>query len=444
MKDYFTAPHRPDSLAGAVVAFEGLRKAHALINGPLGCKTYLAHLIQLQDPQFFPNDIAKYLTNYHFGQPRASCTYIDEYDYIHGAEEKIKGAIHALNAEDYGLLGVINSCGTSLTGDDLVGFIKSAQPKFPTVAIDSTGFTGSFAEGFKKATIEILKAIVKKSSEKIPSSINIIGSTIFHYNWENDVAELKRTLELLGVKVLSVMSAGETIDNLKQSSKAELNLVVYEEYGDTVAKFLEAEFGIPSLGASEMAPFGLAASENWFGLIADHFGFPRQKIESESKRVRMKCYGSLERVSSLTGGLKGLTFAVFGDSSQVAPLTVFFHKYLGMYPDVIGVREMGKANRASIERYIKENSLDTTFLVSPDQYAIRETLLDKAPNLILGSSIEERILETLENKRQAFMPVSFPYTEKVMLTYRPLMGFNGVLTLVEDALNSLKRLGPQY
>lgn len=91
MKDYFTAPHRPDSLAGAVAAFEGIRKSHALINGPLGCKTYLAHLIQLQDPQFYPHDIIKYLTNYHFGQPRASCTYIDEYDYIHGAEEKIKG-----------------------------------------------------------------------------------------------------------------------------------------------------------------------------------------------------------------------------------------------------------------------------------------------------------------------------------------------------------------
>ncbi len=442
MKDYFTAPHRPDSLAGAVAAFEGIRKAHALINGPLGCKTYLAHLIQLQDPQFFPHDIIKYLTNYHFGQPRASCTYIDEYDYVHGAEEKIKGAIHDLNNENYDLLGVINSCGTSLTGDDLVGFIKSAQPKFPTVAIDSTGFTGSFAEGFKKATIEILKAIVKKSDERITFSVNIIGPTIFHYNWENDVAELKRTLDLLGVKVLSVMSAGETIDNLKQASKAELNLVVYEEYGDTVAKFLESEFGIPSLGISEMAPFGLAASENWFGKVADYFGFSRQKIELESKHVRMKCYNALERVSSLTGGLKGLTFAVFGDSSQVAPLTVFFHKYLGMYPDVIGIRERGNANRASLEQYIKENSLDTTVLISPDQYMIRESLRDKTPNLILGSSIEEQILESMEHKHQAFIPTSFPYTEKIILTYRPLIGFNGVLTLVEDATNSLKRLNP--
>lgn len=443
MKNYFTAPHRPDSLAGAVVAFEGFRKAHALINGPLGCKTYLAHLIQLQDPQAFPHDLSKYLTNYHFGQPRASCTYVDEYDYIHGAEEKIKDAIHALNKESYDLLGVINSCGTSLTGDDLESFIKSAKPKFPTVAIDSTGFTGSYAEGFKKATIEILKKILRKSSEKIPLSVNIIGPTILHYNWENDVAELKRTFELLGIKVLSVMCAGETIDNLKQASKAELNLVLYEEYGDTIAKYLEAEFGTSSLGINELAPFGLVASESWFGSVADHFGLSSQKIYEESKKVRMKCYSALDRASSLTGGLKGLTFAVFSDSSQVAPLLLFFHKYLGMYPEVIGIRETGKANYDWIEQYIKENSLDTTLLMSPDQYAIKENLLEKASNLILGSSVEEKILNSLKNENQAFIPISFPYTEKVLLTYRPTIGFNGVLTLVEDAINCLRRINLQ-
>ncbi|MGD0072313.1 MAG: hypothetical protein ABSB71_12225 [Candidatus Bathyarchaeia archaeon] len=70
--------------------------------------------------------------------------------------------------------------------------------------------------------------------------------------------------------------------------------------------------------------------------------------------------------------------------------------------------------------------------------------MDKATNLILGSSIEEQILESLGNERQAFIPISFPYMEKVMLTFRPLIGFNDVLTLVEDAMNSLKRLGSQY
>lgn len=439
-KSSSNTPHRPDSLAGAISAFEGIHNASALINGPLGCRNYLAYLIQIQDPQATPLDFDAYMTEFHFGQPRAPCTFIDEYDYVNSAEPKIKKALQHLSGWKQGLVGVVNAPGTSLIGDDLTGIVRKINPKYKTVTIESTAFTGTFADGFKKAGIEILKTVTKKSGRKKPRSVNLIGPNIFHYNWESNVQEIKKTLELMGIRVLSTVCAGEELSNLEQAAKAELNVVLYEEYGDTIAKFLERTFGIPALGIKETSPFGLTASEQWFSSIAKFFNLPSEIVESESTKVRMKCYRTLERLSMLTGGLKGKTFAVFGDSSTVAPLTMFLHKYLGMYPEVVGLREIGPYNRSLIETYLSKNSLDTILLFSPDQYEIQRNLLGRSPHLIYGSVIEERISKTLQNKHQDFIPISHPYSERVMLTYRPTIGFSGALTIVEETINSIKEV----
>ena len=247
----------------------------------------------------------------------------------------------------------------------------------------------------------------------------------------------------MGIRILSTICAGEELRNIEQAAKAELNVVLYEEYGDTIAKFLERNSGVPAIGIKEQSPLGLTASEQWFNSIAKFFGLPGETVESESTKVRMKCYRTLERLSSLTGGLKGKTFAVFGDSSTIAPLTIFLHKYLGMYPEIVGLREIGRYNKSSIETYLSENSLDTRVLFSPDQYEIQRNLLNRRPHLIYGSAVEERICKTLHNKHQAFIPISHPYSERVLLTFRPTIGFNGALTLVEDTINSIKEVEGQ-
>ncbi|UCH02892.1 MAG: hypothetical protein JSV20_03660, partial [Candidatus Bathyarchaeota archaeon] len=346
------APHRPDSLIGAISAFEGIREACALINGPIGCKTYTAYFLDLQDPQATFRDRAFYLTDFHFGQSRVPSTYVDEQDYVYGVREKILRAVQMLDSKNYRLIGVINSSGTSLTGEDLTGMLTASKLQAKIAIIDSSGFTGTFAKGFRKAVIEILRSITQRSEEIIPRSVNIIGPTIFHYNWENDVVELKRMLELLGIKVLSVICASESLYNLEKAGRAELNLVVYEEYGTTVAKVLEKKFGTPALGINKLAPFGLTASEDWYGSIADHFNLPHKHIELESKRIRMKCYRILARTSTFSSRLKGVTFGIFGDSSQIAPIITFLHRYLGMYPVIIGLREVGNTSYSFIEHYL--------------------------------------------------------------------------------------------
>ncbi len=435
-ENFSISMHRPDSLAGAVTAFEGIKNSAALVNGPNGCRTYLSYLTNIQDAQTTPLGLDKYSTDIYF--QRVPSTSLDEYDYVNSAEEKLTTAINCTSSFDYDLVGIINSPGTSLIGDDLIAILERSSPKYKTVPIESTCFTGTFVDGFKRASNEILKAVIENDGPKIPKSVNLIGANIFQYNWESDIAEIKRTLELMGIKVISKICAGEILENLKMANRAELNVVLYEEYGNTIAKQLEHDYGTPYMGIKESSPYGFVSSEIWFGKIADFFNLPKTMINEESTQVKMKCYRTLDRISVLMGGLRGITFGYFGDSSTAVPLISFLHKYLGLYPDIIGLREVGAENQKLLNQYIAENSLDTTILYSPDQYDIREALSNKKPDLIYGSNVEERVSKGIPDAKFGFIPFAYPYYDKVSLTFRPLIGFNGVLTLLEDTLNTLK------
>jgi nitrogenase molybdenum-iron protein beta chain len=303
------------------------------------------------------------------------------------------------------------------------------------VEIESSGFTGSYAFGYKSAVIRILRAITKKGLQKKPKSVNILGLSILNYNWENDVAELKRVLALLGIRVISVICAGESLKNIERAGQAQLNLVVNEEYGDTVAAFLEKEYGIPSIGPPIGAPYGLTNSERWFKAVADKLKLSSQSVALESKRVRMKCYPALSRATSTANNIRGSSFAIFGDSSQVVSLVIFLYQYLGMYPSAIGLREICAQSIRTLKSFLSDNSLDCQVLFSPDQYEIVDALNQYNPSLVLGSGIEEHLCPMLKEP-VSFIPISFPYYEKIQLTMRPLVGFNGVLTIVEEIINS--------
>jgi nitrogenase molybdenum-iron protein alpha/beta subunit len=223
---------------------------------------------------------------------------------------------------------------------------------------------------------------------------------------------------------------------MQKVGQAELNLVLNEEYGDKIAVYLQKEYDTPYIDLSLQAPFGLSASKTWFTAVADFFKVSHESIESEYTNVRKKCYSALITASSYSNDLRGTPFAIFGDSSQVYALLTFFYEYLGLLPVAVGIKEAGTKNSETLKNYINQNLPNTTILVNPDQYALADCLTQTSPNLLFGSSIEKNISLSLPKPPQ-FIPITFPYYERVTLTNRPLTGFNGVLTLVEDIINAI-------
>ncbi len=425
-----------DSLSGVVAAFEGIQDACTLLNGPIGCKTHLgltsnllgSHVVSVEPVSF---------KDCYFGQPRLPCTFIDEHDFVYGTEERLTHSLRLLDTKGYRLIGIVNHSGAALIGDDVSRIIQKTGTNARTMIVESSGFTGTYADGFKTGTIKILERLATKPKETRPKSVNIIGPTIFHYNWKNDVAELRQTLKTIGVEVISVICAGESIQNLERAGESALNLVIYEEYADSIARYLEKEFGTPYAGLSTPGPFGLRLSEEWFSSIADFFHLSHESLELTSRRVRGECFQTLSKRSRTSTILRGAPFAIFGDSSQVFPLTTFLYEYLGLYPALIGLKEVGKNSYDALLEFIASNSLDTSVLIKPNQFETIDCIKEQLPMFVFGSNIEEQLLLMLEDPPE-FIPISYPNNGRTLLTMRPLIGFQGVFTLVEDVLNSFR------
>lgn len=60
-------------------------------------------------------------TPYYFGQPRVPCTYLDMGVFVNGARDRLEDIVSKISSLEPGLIGVINSPGASLIGEDLSG-----------------------------------------------------------------------------------------------------------------------------------------------------------------------------------------------------------------------------------------------------------------------------------------------------------------------------------
>jgi len=431
---------RPDALTGAACAFEGIKGGVCLLNAPTGCKFYTSYVVDTQNSRNSSFDPLEYSERFYFGQPRVPSTYLDEEDYIYGTIKKVEEALRILDKKDgVKFIGIANSSGTSLIGDDLEGLVKGLNLKKPVVIAEGAGLQGSMPQGFRSATLSIVKRFLEPTERKKPKGVNLIGPMICQHNYENDIEEVIRMLSLLGVEVISVISADLEFDSLVNATQAELNIVLYEEYGEEVAQEFEKIFGIPYISAGDTpSPFGIYAAESFLEKVAEFFGIPKKPIEEESKRVRMRCYPVLARASSVRGLPKGTTFGIFGESSQVVPLVWFLHDYLGMYPVVIGLKEVGEKSKRLLEMFLRERDIDSLVLSIPNILELEEALRATHPKIILGSSLEERLAKSIWRSPPPFVGISFPVWGKVTITHRPFIGFRGVLALVEDIINQLR------
>jgi nitrogenase molybdenum-iron protein alpha/beta subunit len=327
----------PDSFTGAIVAIEGIRDAAVLLNGPTGCKFYHGAVSESQMPRADFLDPLYYSEEFYFGQPRVPVTFLDDYDYVFGATDKLEKILPVVAQKGHGLIGVINSPGAALIGDDLLRFIENADLPVPCIAIENTGFSQPLASGFQHAVMDVLTTISTQRPPLKKGFINLMGISIFHHHWQGNVAELTTLLEACGIMVNTTICAGCTLSDLENMAAAQLNVVVHAEYVDELVPFMAERFGIKSLVPPGGAPVGFKATESWISGVCQQLDVNPAPALGLIKCARQKSHGALNRFNALTGLPKGATFAVDADASLALPLVTWLYEYLGMVPVSIRV-----------------------------------------------------------------------------------------------------------
>jgi len=322
----------PDGFIGTLLAIEGIADARAILNGPNGCRGYPAYFSDRHYPRENSLDRRTFEELFYFGQPRIPCTYLDSDDYILGATEKLREILPLVAAKGDAFLAIVNSPGASLIGDDLDRFLTEARLDHVCMAFSGAAYSRPLPEGFDEAIAAVLRWLKLNRLPRVKNRVNLVGCSMVQKYWQGNIRELTRLLALMGLSVTAVPGSGSSIAEIRESTTASANLVVFPEYAEKTAKFYQDKFAIPAVIPPSGAPVGFAATEAWIRAAAEATGRDPAPALAEIRRQRIHACHQIARHYHEGGYPKGATFAVRGDSSFVLPLATWLHEYLGMIP----------------------------------------------------------------------------------------------------------------
>jgi len=422
---------QPDSLTGAVFAIEGIKDACVILNAPTGCKFYHSAVSDTQYLRGLSFDPAKYADAFHMTQPRVPSTYLDGHDYVFGSGEKITTILRELIKMDYKLIGIINSPGAALIGDDLDGFLAKEVKGIPCVGIENTGYSGNYSAGYQKAIIKVLDAIALKPRMVRKKTVNLLGFHLYQKHFAENYQTLKSLLALCDIEVISAPGAGDDVETLTKVTETECNVVVYPEYGMEIAQAMELKYQIPFRSLTEGPPIGFAATWSFVTEICDQLGADPQPAYDKIEKARATAYLHLARFSSLSGLPKGASFGIKAEASICYVLTKWLATYLGMVPVAISVLSDQE------DTFVRKLS---DFLEQINALEILHQPIDETSMHILFADGNTIASLRLVEKKVSGVEISLPSLGYIDVTDKYILGDEGALFLLEQIINGLQFL----
>ena len=431
MNDYLSTL-TPDSFSGMIFALEGVEHSVVLLNGPTGCKFYHSATSDNQTIKQFEFDPLNYSQKWYFGQPRVPCTYLDDGDYIYGSRDKLTEALEYLcESVPFELLGIVNSPGAALIGDDLEGIALPILDDRPLVALETPGFSSNVCVGYEFAAMELTKKIAlnetNKTPEKLPGAVNLLGISIFHKHYAGDLDEITHLFSLCDIDVNCALCANSSLESIRALGAASLNVVIYPEYGLQTAQFMEEQFAIPYY-VCDGPPIGFAATEKFITDVCALLNKDASPVITKSEQARALAYAHLSRVNSLTGLPKGVEFALEGTYSELYAYAGFLLHYFGMVLECVSV--------LNPQSDCFKDRLATLLSDRGFANALNQDILRTESELVFGSGTT---IAALKLRHHEFVGIEscLPTIGYIDVIPKTHLGIQGSLLLVEQVLNGL-------
>ena len=419
----------PDGFIGTLLAIEGIKDARAVLNGPTGCRGYPAYFSDRHYPRDDFLNRGSFEELCFFGQPRIPCTYLDSEDYILGSTQKLQEILPLIAEKGATFLAVVNSPGASLIGDDLKRIIAEAQLDDICMAFEGAAYSRPLSEGFDEAITAVLRWLRLNHLPRMNNRVNLLGFSMFQKHWQGNIAEIRHLCELMGLTVVSVPGAGSCVSEIRESTTASFNIVIFPEYCRKTLEFYESEFGISSVYSPGGAPVGFDATETWIQTIATATGCDPAPALAEIRKCRKYAYQQIARYYHEAGYPKGATFAIRGDSSFVLPVTSWLYEYLGMVPVSVEFMEGEDVySVACLKEYLAANDIPGIIGTSP--------ALVK-PDFYFSDDLSGKDLE-LSGRCRKSIEIFNRETGDIQFIQKSFLGGKGALWLLEQIITSVE------
>ena len=177
------------------------------------------------------------------------------------------------------LLLVGASCTAELIQDDPGGLAEALGLPIPVVALELPSYQRKENFGADETFFQIVKKLAIPLPRTKNISCNLIGPTALGFRHRDDVEELEKVLQKLGIEVNVVAPMGSNPADIRNLGAAHFNVLMYPETGESACRFLEKNFDQPY---TKTIPIGVGALSQFVSEIEEVSGLTdlQNKVES--------------------------------------------------------------------------------------------------------------------------------------------------------------------
>jgi nitrogenase molybdenum-iron protein NifN len=289
---------------GASYAFLGMNRCMPVMHGSQGCTSFGLVLLVRHFREAIP----------------LQTTAMNEVTSILGGMDNVEKAI--LNIRERAKPDLIAICSTGLTetkGDDVDGYLEVIRQRHPElmdtaiVYVSTPDYNDAFQDGWAKAVLAMIKALVPPSATKNPQQVNLLAGC---HLTPADIEELREIIESFGLSAIVLPDVSGSLDGhmpdafspttIGGTTQAEVRamgasvatLVIGEQMracGDE----LERITGVPSMLFDRLT--GLAANDRLLATLSEISGAP---VSAKYRRQRSQLQDAMLDGHFFFGGKK--------------------------------------------------------------------------------------------------------------------------------------------
>jgi nitrogenase molybdenum-cofactor synthesis protein NifE len=392
---------------GSRVVLYPIADALHLVHGPVGCAAYTW-------------DIRGSLSSGPELHRLSFSTDLREEEVIYGGEKKLYAALTELiKAYKPRAAFVYATCIIGLIGDDVQAVCKKVQTEqgIPVIPVHSEGFRGTKKDGYKAACEALFRLVSEGGGQpSLPLSINILGD----FNLAGETWLIKEYYRQMGITVVSCITGDGRVDEIRQSSRAGLNVVQCSGSMTQLAKMMEETYHIPF---KRVSYFGIEDTAEALYSVARHFNDSEvlRKTEALVKTEVNRIYPEVQRFRK---ALEGKRAAIYVGGSFKAFSLVKALRHLGIRTAIVG----SQTGNPEDYEYLKEICDEGTIIVDDtNPLELSRFMMEKDVDLLIGGVKERPIAYK--------MGVAFCDHNHERKT--ALAGFEGMLQFCQEVYGSI-------
>lgn len=313
------------------------------------------------------------------------------------------------------------SCTAELIQDDPGGLARTLGLGCPVVALDLPSYSRKENFGADETLLALVRALAVPMPRTPEITCNLLGATALGFRHRDDVTEVTRLLQQMGIRVNVCAPLGARPSDLQKLGQAHFNVLLYPETGESAARWLEKSCDQPY---TRTVPIGVGATRAFLQEVSDITGLSANVDDSS---LRLPWWSASVDSTYLTGKRVFL----FGDATHVIAAARIAAAEIGFTVAGMGCfnREQARALRAAAEDY------GVTPLITDDYLEVEAAISEAAPELILGTQMERHIGKRLGIPCAV---ISSPvHVQDFPARYAPQMGFEGANVIFDTWVHPL-------